>query len=150
MHRAGVGRLLLRAKEERLGNVRIICHDVVEVLRSSIADEAFDSILIFFPDPWHKKRHHKRRLIDAAFVEMLTDKLRGHGVLRLATDWQALRRADAAGVQRLSPPGLAERRRQLCYAARSFAPRPDSSGGARGWDTACGIWLTRRAYHRRR
>jgi tRNA (guanine-N7-)-methyltransferase len=88
VHRAGVGRLLLRAKEERLGNVRIICHDVVEVLRSSIADEAFDAILIFFPDPWHKKRHHKRRLIDAAFVEILTDKLRPRGVLRLATDWQ--------------------------------------------------------------
>ena len=57
--------------------------------RGPLPDRSFDSILIFFPDPWHKKRHHKRRLIDAPFVEMLADKLRPRGVLRLATDWQA-------------------------------------------------------------
>jgi tRNA (guanine-N7-)-methyltransferase len=88
VHRAGVGRLLLRAQEDRLANLRIICHDAVEVLAHAIPDESFDSILIFFPDPWHKKRHHKRRLIDAPFVETLADKLRGGGVLRLASDWQ--------------------------------------------------------------
>jgi tRNA (guanine-N7-)-methyltransferase len=89
VHRAGVGRLLLEARERRLSNLRIVCHDAVEVLANGIADASFDSILIFFPDPWHKKRHHKRRLIDAPFVEMLADKLRPAGVLRLATDWQA-------------------------------------------------------------
>ena len=88
VHRAGVGRLLLRAQAERLANLRILCHDAVEVLENSIADQSFDSILIFFPDPWHKKRHHKRRLIDAAFVEVLADKLRPRGTLRLATDWE--------------------------------------------------------------
>jgi tRNA (guanine-N7-)-methyltransferase len=89
VHRAGVGRLLLRAQADDLANLRIVCHDAVEVLASSIADESFDSILIFFPDPWHKKGHHKRRLIDARFIETLADKLRAGGVLRLATDWQA-------------------------------------------------------------
>ena len=89
VHRAGVGRLLMHAQEEALANVRIICHDAVEVLASSIADEAFDSILIFFPDPWHKKRHHKRRLIDTPFMSTLAAKLKTGGVLRLATDWQA-------------------------------------------------------------
>jgi len=89
VHRAGVGRLLLRAQADRLANLRIMCHDAVEVLANSIADQSFDSILIFFPDPWHKKRHHKRRLIDASFVATLADKLRSQGVLRLATDWQA-------------------------------------------------------------
>jgi tRNA (guanine-N7-)-methyltransferase len=89
VHRAGVGRLLLRARERRLSNLRIVCHDAVEVLAKAVPDESFDSILIFFPDPWHKKRHHKRRLIDAPFVETLAGKLRPAGVLRLATDWQA-------------------------------------------------------------
>jgi tRNA (guanine-N7-)-methyltransferase len=89
VHRAGVGRLLLKARDEHLTNLRIVCHDAVEVLERSLADDSFDSILIFFPDPWHKKRHHKRRLIDAPFVETLTGKLRPGGILRLATDWQA-------------------------------------------------------------
>jgi tRNA (guanine-N7-)-methyltransferase len=89
VHRAGVGRLLLQARENGLGNLRIVCHDAVEVLERAIPDQSFDSILIFFPDPWHKKRHHKRRLIDGAFVELLAHKLRPAGVLRLATDWQA-------------------------------------------------------------
>jgi tRNA (guanine-N7-)-methyltransferase len=89
VHRPGVGRLLLRAQQDKLTNIRIICHDAVEVLTGAIPDAAFDSILIFFPDPWHKKRHHKRRLIDTPFVETLAAKLRPQGVLRLATDWQA-------------------------------------------------------------
>ena len=88
VHRAGVGRLLLQAKEQELSNLRIICHDAVEVLAHSISDESFDSVLIFFPDPWHKKRHHKRRLIDQGFAALLAAKLRSEGVLRLATDWQ--------------------------------------------------------------
>ncbi len=74
--------------EAALTNLRIICHDAVEVLATSIADDSFDSILIFFPDPWHKKRHNKRRLIDAAFVALLAAKLKAGGLLRLATDWQ--------------------------------------------------------------
>ena len=81
--------MLLRAAQSKLVNLRVVCHDAVEVLRAAIPDESFDTILIFFPDPWHKKRHHKRRLIDADFVETLADKLRPNGVLRLATDWQA-------------------------------------------------------------
>jgi tRNA (guanine-N7-)-methyltransferase len=89
VHRAGVGRLLLHAAQTKLANLRIVCHDAVEVLASGIPDCSFDSILIFFPDPWHKKRHLKRRLIDVYFVEMLADKLRPQGILRLATDWHA-------------------------------------------------------------
>lgn len=88
VHRSGVGRLLLQAREESLSNLRIVCHDAVEVLTSAVPDRSFDTILIFFPDPWHKKRHHKRRLIDTAFVETLANKLRPGGTLRLATDWQ--------------------------------------------------------------
>jgi tRNA (guanine-N7-)-methyltransferase len=88
VHRSGVGRLLLRAEHQHLKNLRIICHDAVEVLRGFVPDDSFDEVLVFFPDPWHKKRHHKRRLIDAGFVSLMTAKLRAAGTLRLATDWQ--------------------------------------------------------------
>jgi tRNA (guanine-N7-)-methyltransferase len=88
VHRSGVGRLLLRAEQSGLRNLRVICDDAVEVLRDRIADDTFDEVLVFFPDPWHKKRHHKRRLIDAPFAALLAAKLRRGGTLRLATDWQ--------------------------------------------------------------
>jgi tRNA (guanine-N7-)-methyltransferase len=88
VHRSGVGRLLLHAQHARLSNLRVICHDAVEVLKNSIADDSFDEILVFFPDPWHKKRHHKRRLIDAGFVALLAAKMSAGGILRLGTDWQ--------------------------------------------------------------
>ena len=88
VHRSGVGRLLLHANQTKLENVRVVCHDAVEVLKESIRDDSFDEILVFFPDPWHKKRHHKRRLIDPGFVALLADKMRSGGTLRLATDWQ--------------------------------------------------------------
>jgi tRNA (guanine-N7-)-methyltransferase len=89
VHRPGVGRLLLRAAQANVRNLRVVCHDAVEVLRDNIGDGCLDEILVFFPDPWHKKRHHKRRLIDPAFVALAATKLRAGGVLRLATDWQA-------------------------------------------------------------
>jgi tRNA (guanine-N7-)-methyltransferase len=88
VHRSGVGRLLLRAEQGALKNLRIICEDAVDVLREHVADSSFDEILVFFPDPWHKKRHHKRRLIDPAFAALAAAKLRIGGTLRMATDWQ--------------------------------------------------------------
>jgi tRNA (guanine-N7-)-methyltransferase len=68
--------------------VRVYQHDAVEVLRHEIADAALDEVRIYFPDPWHKKRHHKRRLIQPEFVALLCDKLRPGGQLHLATDWE--------------------------------------------------------------
>ena len=88
VHRPGVGRLLLHAAQTNARNLRVICHDAVEVLSDKLRDDSFDEILVFFPDPWHKKRHHKRRLIDLEFVASVAAKLRSGGVLRLATDWQ--------------------------------------------------------------
>jgi len=88
VHRSGVGRLLLHASRANLKNLRIVCHDAVEVIERAICDGSFDEILVFFPDPWHKKRHHKRRLLDADFVASLAKKLTSGGILRLATDWQ--------------------------------------------------------------
>jgi tRNA (guanine-N7-)-methyltransferase len=89
VHRPGVGRLLLAIEAQELTNVRIACHDAVEVLDAQIRPRSIDEVIILFPDPWPKKRHHKRRLIQAPFVALLTERLKPGGVLRLATDWQA-------------------------------------------------------------
>ena len=88
VHTPGVGALLKLIEELALTNIRVIQHDVVEVLQHMIADASLDGVHIFFPDPWHKKRHHKRRLIQAEFVKLLCIKLKIGGYLHVATDWQ--------------------------------------------------------------
>lgn len=88
VHEPGVGHLLLRVEALALTNVRVARHDAVELLRHQIAPGSLDEVLVYFPDPWHKKRHHKRRLIQPAFVSLLVERLRIGGVLRLATDWE--------------------------------------------------------------
>jgi tRNA (guanine-N7-)-methyltransferase len=88
VHRPGVGHLLLGAEAAALKNLRVICHDAVEVLQQQLAPASISLIHIFFPDPWPKKRHHKRRLIQPAFVELLARALQPNGTLRLATDWE--------------------------------------------------------------
>jgi tRNA (guanine-N7-)-methyltransferase len=118
VHRPGVGRLLLRAARMNLRNLRVITHDAVEVLKDHIQDDSFDEILVFFPDPWHKKRHHKRRLIDPAFAASVAGKLRRGGVLRLATDWQAY------AEQMLAVCNASPRLASLS-ADGSYVPRPD-------------------------
>lgn len=87
VHEPGVGALLKRIGEMHLANLRLIAHDAVEVLEHMIAPNSIDGVHIFFPDPWHKTRHHKRRLIQKAFVELLVSRLRVGGYLHLATDW---------------------------------------------------------------
>ncbi|PPD44536.1 MAG: tRNA (guanosine(46)-N7)-methyltransferase TrmB [Methylotenera sp.] len=88
VHTPGVGALLKLIQENTLTNIRVIQHDVVEVLHHMVADASLDGVHIFFPDPWHKKRHHKRRLIQAEFVNLLCTKLKAGGYLHVATDWQ--------------------------------------------------------------
>jgi len=88
VHRAGVGHLLWSAAAAGLNNLRVMCHDAVEVLEHCVAPGALDEILILFPDPWHKKRHHKRRLVQAEFIALLATRLRSGGRLQLATDWE--------------------------------------------------------------
>lgn len=88
VHRPGVGHLMLRCEADKLGNVRAVCRDAVEVLERRIADASLDEVLLYFPDPWHKKRHHKRRIVQPAFVALVARRLKPGGVLRMATDWQ--------------------------------------------------------------
>lgn len=89
VHRPGVGHLLLAIERHELTNLRIVCHDAVEVLGQQIPLRTLDEVIILFPDPWPKKRHHKRRLIQAPFVALLVERLKAGGLLRLATDWEA-------------------------------------------------------------
>lgn len=88
VHRPGVGHLLMLAEARGLANLRISEHDAVEVLREQIPAASIDEVLVLFPDPWHKKRHHKRRLIQPPFVELIASRLKPGGVFRLATDWE--------------------------------------------------------------
>jgi len=88
VHPPGVGHLLLRCEAGKLGNVRVICDDAVQVLQRRVPDASLDEVLLYFPDPWPKKRHHKRRIVQPAFVELVARKLKTGGVLRMATDWQ--------------------------------------------------------------
>jgi tRNA (guanine-N7-)-methyltransferase len=93
VHRPGVGHLLLRAAALGLTNVRVMCADAVEVLEQQLPDQCLDRVQIFFPDPWPKTRHHKRRLIQPPFVALLARKLKPAGQLHVATDCEQYARA---------------------------------------------------------
>lgn len=87
VHQPGVGHLFLGLSQNKLSNVRVVNEDAVIILRNSIADNSLSGVNIFFPDPWPKKKHHKRRLIQAEFVKLIEQKLVPGGYLHLATDW---------------------------------------------------------------
>jgi tRNA (guanine-N7-)-methyltransferase len=111
VHRPGVGHLFMLAAANDSTNLRASQHDAVEVLREQIAPAALDEVLVLFPDPWHKKRHHKRRLIQPPFVELVASRMKAGGVFRLATDWEeyALQMLEVIGASasftNLSPAG---------------------------------------------
>ena len=88
VHRPGVGRLLLTLEAERLGNVRIHPDDALPFLKERVPDASLDALLVYFPDPWPKKRHHKRRLIQPDTAELFANKLKAGGTLQFATDWE--------------------------------------------------------------
>ena len=117
VHPPGVGALLKRIEIHQLKNIRIIMHDAVEVLHTMIADETLDGIHLFFPDPWPKKRHHKRRIVQPDFVRCAARKLKIGGYFHPATDWQPY--ADHM-LEVLSAEPLLEN------TAEDFAPRPQS------------------------
>lgn len=88
VYRPGVGNLLRQIAHKAIQNVRVANVDVVELLKNNIAESSFKAVQIWFPDPWHKKRHHKRRLIQSDFINLLAEKIEAEGELNLATDWQ--------------------------------------------------------------
>lgn len=135
VHRAGVGSCLADAEEAGLTNLRLYEHDAVEILRDCLAPASINELLLFFPDPWHKKRHNKRRLIQAPLIEKLVKKLKPGGYLHAATDWE-----DYA-IQILEVfNGNAE----LQNTAEAYAPRPAyrplTKFEARGIRLGHGVW----------
>lgn len=88
VHRPGIGSLLRQIAEHHLQNIRISNHDVLEVLKIQIPENSLDMVYIFFPDPWPKKRHHKRRLINHSFLDVLGNCMKSHARLFIATDWE--------------------------------------------------------------
>jgi tRNA (guanine-N7-)-methyltransferase len=88
VHSPGVGHLLLKIEELGLGNIRIIRHDAVEIITKGVSNQALAGAFLFFPDPWHKKRHHKRRILQPAFLQQLARVIRPGGTFHAATDWE--------------------------------------------------------------
>lgn len=88
VHRPGVGNLLLQIEKQALSNVRVSNDDAVEVLEQQIPDESLDAVYLFFPDPWHKRKHHKRRIVQPVFVNLVQRKLKPGGIFHMATDWE--------------------------------------------------------------
>ncbi len=137
VHRPGVGSLLNEARIAGITNLRSYCDDAVEVLKQCIPDGSLSRVQIYFPDPWHKKRHHKRRLVQPAFIEAIRSKLAMGGVIHMATDWE----------------NYAEQMLEVMTAAEGFsnqaednryAPRPDyrplTKFEKRGQRLGHGVW----------
>ena len=135
VHPPGVGALLKRIGERGLTNLRIVQHDAVEVLAQMIPPASLVGIHIWFPDPWHKKKHHKRRLIQPAFISMLIQHLRPGGYLHCATDWKHY--AEQMLEVLSAEPGLIN-------TAAGYAPRPDwrplTKFENRGLQLGHGVW----------
>jgi tRNA (guanine-N7-)-methyltransferase len=135
VHTPGVGSLLKRIDERSIGNLRLIQHDAVEVLREMIAPGSLDGAHIFFPDPWPKKRHHKRRLVQPDFVALLASRIKPGGYVHLATDWQEYAEQMLAV---LSAEPLLEN------TAAGYAPRPhyrpQTKFETRGLKLGHGVW----------
>ncbi|MEZ5464245.1 MAG: tRNA (guanosine(46)-N7)-methyltransferase TrmB [Lysobacteraceae bacterium] len=137
VHAPGVGRLLNWLAEDGSDHVRLYRHDAVEVLENEIADGSLDEIRIYFPDPWHKKRHHKRRLVQPDFANLLVRKLTANGRLHLATDWEGY--AEHMWDVLDATPGLTNR-----AGPRGHVPRPEwrpqTHFETRGQKLGHGVW----------
>ena len=137
VHKPGVGACLGEAETEGVSNLRLFEHDAVEVLRECIPDGSLSTVQLFFPDPWHKKRHHKRRIVQPDFVQMIRSKLKVGGVFHMATDWENYAEhmlevmSAAEGYQNLAVDGL-------------YVPRPDhrplTKFENRGVKLGHGVW----------
>lgn len=137
VHRPGIGACLALAEQAELTNVRIFEHDAVEVLDKCIADESLDRLQLFFPDPWHKTRHHKRRIVQNDFVQTIRNKLKVGGEFHMATDWEPYAEhmievmQQASGYKNMSP-------------TQDYVPRPEyrpiTKFEVRGQKLGHGVW----------
>jgi tRNA (guanine-N7-)-methyltransferase len=137
VHRPGVGQLLNLAGQQQLSNLRVACTDAVELLKHRIANNALDRVQLYFPDPWHKKRHHKRRIIQTEFVDLLAQKIKPGGHLHMATDWQHY-------AEHMLEDLSNSKNFKNCSATSDYIPRPDyrplTKFEQRGQRLGHGVW----------
>ena len=140
VHEPGVGALLKRIGEQEIGNIRILQHDAVEVIDQMLTEGCLDGIHIFFPDPWHKKKHNKRRLIQSPLIAKLVGRLKVGGYLHCATDWQPY--AEQMLEVLSAEPRLANS--ALDAGLQGYAPKPDyrplTKFENRGLRLGHGVW----------
>jgi len=137
VHKPGVGACIALAVEQDVTNLKVYEHDAIEVLADCIVDQSLMTVQLFFPDPWHKKKHHKRRIVQASFVESIRQKLKIGGVFHMATDWQNYAQCmlddmqNSAGFENLS-------------SSNDYVPRPDprplTKFENRGQRLGHGVW----------
>ncbi|WP_028110428.1 tRNA (guanosine(46)-N7)-methyltransferase TrmB [Ferrimonas futtsuensis] len=136
VHGPGVGACLMYAEELGVKNLRVYEHDAVEILGDCIPDASLDRVQLYFPDPWHKKRHHKRRIVQPEFIESVRNKLKMGGVFHMATDWEHY--AEHMLEEMNEAPGFTN------TADKDFVPRPDfrplTKFEARGHRLGHGVW----------
>jgi tRNA (guanine-N7-)-methyltransferase len=137
VHRPGVGALLMRADELALSNLKVFCADANDLIKQSIADDALSRLQLFFPDPWHKTKHTKRRLVQAEFVQSIRPKLKVGAIFHMATDWepyakQMMKVMEAAeGFRNVAGPGNYSERPEY---------RPLTKFEERGHKLGHGVW----------
>lgn len=138
VHKPGVGHLLKRIGEEGLSNVRVMNSDAVDILQKCIPAQSLDRVQLFFPDPWHKKKHHKRRIVQPAFVDLIAASLRQSGILHMATDWENYAEHMAAVMQERQD--LRNIATQPPYYSPRPAERPLTKFEHRGLRLGHGVW----------
>ncbi|HBV90976.1 MAG TPA: tRNA (guanosine(46)-N7)-methyltransferase TrmB [Pantoea sp.] len=137
VHAPGVGACLAAAKEADVQNLRVMCHDAVEVLEKMIPDNSLRMVQLFFPDPWHKARHNKRRIVQVPFAELVMRKLKPGGVFHMATDWEAY--AEHMLEVMNSIDGYRNQSKQQNYVPRPET-RPLTKFEQRGQRLGHGVW----------
>jgi tRNA (guanine-N7-)-methyltransferase len=137
VHRPGVGACISLAQDEGVDNLKLFEHDAIEVLADCIPERSLTTVQLFFPDPWHKKKHHKRRIVSLEFVETIRQKLKVDGVFHMATDWENY--AECMIEDMNSAPGY-----ENLAVEGDFVPRPDSRPLTkfenRGNNLGHGVW----------
>lgn len=137
VHRPGVGHLMMQLEQQGLQNVRIYCQDAIEILTNNLADNSLAAVHLFFPDPWSKRKHHKRRIVQASFVDLLAKKLQSGGYFHTTTDWENYAKSMLVGLssdERFSNASLTNN-----YCERP-AYRPLTKFEQRGLRLGHGVW----------
>lgn len=137
VHTPGVGACLMAARDAELTNLRVMCHDAIEVFEHMLPEQSLETVQLFFPDPWHKKRHHKRRIVQSEFAQMLRSKLKIGGIFHMATDWEDY--AEHMTEVMMVEKGYQNTASDTPYIARP-QERPLTKFEARGHRLGHGVW----------